>query len=62
MEDNLTKPNEYSKSYQIYRNVHIPDPFNRFKDPAGARRRLDISWNKLSEAEESHLESMAEKN
>ena len=46
----------------MYRNVHIPDPFNRFKDPAGARRRLDISWNELSEAEESHLESMAEKN
>ena len=34
----------------------IPDFLNRFKDPAEARRRLNISWNKLSEAEVSHLE------
>ena len=34
----------------------IADFLNRFKDPAEARRRLNISWNKLSEAEVSHLE------
>ena len=29
--DNLTEPNEYSKGYQIYRKIHIPDLLNRFK-------------------------------
>ena len=41
-ENNLTEPNEYSKGYQTYRKVHIPD-------------LLNISWNNLSKAKASHL-------
>ena len=44
------------------RKIHIHDPLNRFKDPTKARRRLNISWNELAEAEVSHLESMVEEN
>ena len=58
-EDHLTEPNEYSKGYHMYRKIHIPD---RFKDPREARRRLNISWNELSEAEVSMVESMVEEN
>ena len=46
----------------MYRKIHISDLVNHFKDPAEARRRLNISWNELSEAEVSHLESMVEEN
>ena len=38
--DNLTEPNEYSKGYQIYRKIHIPDLLNRFKEWA------QLSWSK----------------
>ena len=61
-ENNLREPNEYSKGYQMYKKIHIPEPLNCFKDPAEAMRRLKISWKKLSEAEVSHLESMMEEN
>ena len=44
------------------RKIHIHDSLNRFKDPTKARRRLNISWNELAEAEVSHLESMVEEN
>ena len=61
-EDNLTEPNEYNKDHQMYRKIHIPGLLNLFKDPAEATRKLKISWNELSEAEVSHLESMVEEN
>ena len=54
-EDNLIEPNEYSKGYQMYRNIQIPDLLNRFKDPMEARMRLNSRWNELSEFEVSHL-------
>ena len=56
------QPNEYSKGYQMYRKIPIPDRLNRFKDPAEAKVRLNISWNELSETEVSHLENMVEEN
>ena len=46
----------------MYKKTHILDVLNRFKDPAEAMRRLNISWNELSEVEVSHLESMVEEN
>ena len=61
-ENNLTGPNEYNKRYQRHKKTHILDVLNRFKDPAEAMRRLNISWNELSEAEVSHLETMVEEN
>ena len=42
-ENNLTEPNEYSKGYQMNQKIHIPDLLNRFKDPAKAMKRLNIS-------------------
>ena len=42
-EDNLAELNEYSKSHQMFRKIHIPDSLNRFKDPTKARMRLIIS-------------------
>ena len=59
--NNLTEPNEYNKGYQMYKKIHMLDLLNRFKDSAKARRRLNISWDELSEAEVSHLESIVEK-
>ena len=62
-ENNPIEPNEYSKGYHMYKKTHILDVVNPFKDPAEAMSRLDsISWNELSEAEVSHLESMMEEN
>ena len=49
------QPNEYSKGYQMYRKIPIPDRLNRFKDPAEAKVRLNIRWNELSETEVSHM-------
>ena len=46
----------------MYKKIHILDLLNRFKDPTEARRGLNISWNEVSEAEVSHLESMVEEN
>ena len=46
----------------MYKEIHIYDLLNPFKDPAEALRRIIISWNELSEAEVSHLESMVEEN
>ena len=61
-ENNLTEPNEYNKRYQMYKKTRILDVLNRFKDPAEAMRRLNISWNELSEVKVSHLESMVQEN
>ena len=60
--NNLTESNQYNKVYQMYKKIHILDLLNRFKDAVGAMRRLNISWNELSEAEVNHLESMMEEN
>ena len=47
----------------MYKKTHILDIVNSFKDPVEAMSRLDsISWNELSEAEVSHLESMVKEN
>ena len=46
----------------MYRKIHIPDLLDYFKDPTEARRRLNIHWNELGEAEVSHLESTVEEN
>ena len=62
LENNLTEPGEYNKGYQMYKEIYILDVLNRFKDLAEAMSRLNISWNELSEAEVSHLESMMEEN
>ena len=56
-EDNLAESNEYSKCYQMYKEIHIPDLLNRFKDPTEASMRLNIGRNELSEAEVSHAET-----
>ena len=58
----MTEPNEYSKGYQMYKKIHIPDLLNCFEDPAVAMRRLNINWNELSKAEVRHLQSMVEDN
>ena len=57
-ENNLTESNECYKGCQMYKKTHILDVFTCFKDPAEAMRTLNISWNELSEAEGSHLETM----
>ena len=46
----------------MYKETYILDVLNRFKDLTEAMSRLNISWNELSEAEVSHLESMMEEN
>ena len=46
----------------MHRKTHISDLLNRFKYPKETRGRLNLSWNELSEAAVSHLESMMEEN
>ena len=45
----LNDVNDNSKSYQMFRKIHIPDLLSRFPDPVDAQSNLETTWKELTQ-------------